>query len=283
MIKQTNDVWEYHSVEYLPSGFKAYPKGSSVSYRMLKFPEVAAITNIYQRAGALDGHVTSETQNSITRTLIKHIRESQVIKTEGFPFLDLTLGDWLFLYLSVMAESHLDVKYLIHVPCNNCSNTLPDAGIDLKPIKHEIRPNMIEFDSAEDEVEMPVMLETDSQQDVEIDFLRVKHYLQRLKNPSLTEVELLVSPKDAPLSIMDVSNVNYVRGMMDHMPVEQVEITCPACQEITLVDVKWSEFALTVKSPQETDRRSRIHFGKRPTSAVHSAPGDELPSCREDV
>lgn len=268
---------EYSIVDQLPSQFKPYPEGVEISYRPLQFREVAVITNLYQRSGALEGQVSESVQNTITRDIIRKIQDAKVVKVAGMNFMDLTLGDWLFVYLCVMSESHMDVVYKINVPCSSCNGILPDAKVSLKTFASaDVTPGMIEFDSVEDEVEMPVLLDTDAEEEIEIDFLRLRHYLARLKDPNVNEIDLLVTPKDANLSIMDVTNINFVREMMSHLPEETVNAVCASCQNEMSVAVKWSEFALTVKSPDEQSRRSRIHFGKRSQPTVDKSVPDEV-------
>lgn len=251
-------------VRACPSSFIPYPKGSKIRIRDLRMREADVLGQAKESKDEL--------------RLIEAVRECVML--EGVAYEDLTVGDWFFLLLSVLAKSFFDLKYRYGKPCPHCQGQIEKIDLGVKdsfgnPIviekegvaTKEFQANEIDFKSitSEDIPDLPVEVELDSGSVVEVDFFRIRHYIKLLdeKLSGVEELRLILKGEFDDLTIRDLQVLKYVREKMDHGPNPELVLKCPICQKEIKVQTEWRGLDFAPKSLSESDTRRRVRFGSR--------------------
>jgi len=248
-------------VKDLPSGYKPYPENTVISIRPLKYGEVLEF-NEYR------GHPLD---------ILKYAEKREIIS--GIAIDELTVGDWQFLELTLVAASYATPTYTIKLgKCPECEkkySKLPKeelyftiGGVEVSKIPdvgRKLVPADISFIDIAEEVESPVMFES-SIGEVSIDFYRIKHYkvlLEDGKQDSLPHQVAKVADCDLEdLELDDYNTLVAAFEMMSHGMDSNVAVTCHECEHQATVKLDWGLLQLIPFARDKESARNRIHFGK---------------------
>jgi len=265
----------------IPSRYLAYPEGTQISIRPLKFGEVLEFTerygdpiNYYNYLAGLD-------------------------VVEGIDFWEITTGDWQYIELSIISISYATPSFTIPgPPCDKCSTSdkskddsedksqtivasLPMSKKKLQLPKEytaQLIPTDLIFNTVDDEVNAAVSVDLESGKSVTLDFFRLKHYIHMLKNNLTGNAQEIVQITGLDLNEIEYEDFPYLEtayGMLSHGLDDKVNLKCPSCGDTKEMEVDWGASSLIPFRPSSDVIRNRIHVGQTSKSANS---GDEKTS-----
>jgi len=263
----------YTTIHTLPSRFIPYPPNVQIRYRPLIYNEVLYMSE----------------HKGQDLSIISKFHDAKIIEVSNpMDFWDLTLGDWMFLLLSVVADSHIKVSYDIGRDCPHCKGKvekieldIPNSNFEVKgEVKRKLTPTEIFFKSLEDDVEMPIEIEL-STGVAELDFIRMKHYRLKQRKSGKDDLSLLLNVPSDNLNLEDVQLISYARDYIEHGPENTIKADCQLCKKSFDVKVNWEAIDFLPFRPDEKSIRDRVSFGKR--SKPGSLQSEETPVSSRDA
>lgn len=252
----------YTSLSYLPSRFIPYSE-KEIAIRRLTLGEV---------------DYTFDHQNKIT-DIVKFYADREVVT--GISTFELTVNDWQFVELSIVALTFPDVKFELN------GGTCPSCGDEVKTIqlgktadgepqvitisaelKSLVVPQDISFVTLDDEVIPPIELELSVGLTV-IDFLRIKHYMELARDTGKTQGEWTNRQLTEKMCGVDVNELDYYDGdiidyaqeKMYHGVNSSFKAKCQLCKTEYPVSTSWGVASFI---PFRQDKRlagNRVRFG----------------------
>lgn len=269
--------FSYSRITTLPSRGVPYPEGTNIRVRNIDLDEVMFFSEHHGRE--LD--------------ILDKFHDGEIIKCEGIDFWDITYDDWQFLLLTVVASSYIQVQYTVSQLCETCGDepvTLDLKIPNVQPIQVKpgytatVEPAKVDFKSLDEEVDGPAQFQADSGDELVVDFYRLKHHRDRLINPQLKKIDVLIAaPEDFRYSVADVQFVNYAIERMDHSPSNEVLALCPVCKKPKKISIRWEGVDFIPFRFDEEYLRDRISFGKRSTPKYVSPNADPVPPSTEPL
>lgn len=258
---------DYTTIKTLPSRFVPYPKDAVISCRPLVYDEVV--------------YISKHRQDEIA--IIEKFKETEIIKTIGLDFWDLTMGDWSFLLLSIVNSSYIKIQYNINRECSKCLGkidkielTIPNSKtphiIEVKSgLNAVIIPAEIKFEELDEQVDDIAVLDLIEGQ-AELDFIRMKHF-KSVTNSSkdLNEISLILSGVNAnKLALSDIQIATYARDIMNHGPSSKVLCKCPVCKLEEEVEIEWKALDFIPFRQDKRIIKTKVSFGKRSSGSKSS-------------
>jgi len=273
----------YSKIKELPSSYKAYPEGTEISVRPLKHGEVVNY---------------SERRDKII-DILEYFDKREVIK--GINIWDISVGDWQFLELTIVAASYIAPTFSFTGPeCKDCKKKMEEAKekekekevisvpgfptIDRKKLPERFKVNFLPseliFNSVEDKVKIPVTIDLDNGDTVELDFFRLRHYKEMLeKKLEGRDEEIAIAAGvnlEDDVTTQDAWVMETAYKSMDHGLADKVTLKCPSCNKEIEREVDWEILSLIPFHGDEKSVGERIHFGGALKSTNNDVAGDGL-------
>lgn len=270
---------DYITIQNPPSSYIPYPEGSVIRCRPIKWGDA--------------WFFAENRENDID--VIRKFAEDEIIKCEGFEFWDLTVGDWLFLLLSIMSSSFMRITYNVERQCPHCKGEIKtiDLQVPNAPkmevkgnLKADLTPSDIVFKQIDrsDVEDTPVIVELTDGNEAEVDFYRMRHYVKALNRENTDDLSNIVKGVDtSQLSMEDIQTITYAREVMDHGPENEVDAVCPLCSNKDTIRVDWEGVDFVPFRVNEESARSRIRFGKGAKSTNDERKGDNVSSNNKSI
>jgi len=265
----------YQELKQLPSKGLAYPPGTKISVRPLKFGEVIEFT---ERHGEPIDYYNYLAGRSIV---------------DGIDFWEITTGDWQYIELSMITVSYATPSLTINgPPCDKCSKEPPIPpdekkkdvpqevvallpGMDRKKIPKEytarLLPTDLIFNTVDDKLTGPVSVDLVNGKSASLDFFRIKHHMQMLQSEKsgVDEEIALITGLDFSndVEFEDYAALEEAYGLFSHGLDDAIELQCPNCGTKKVMEVDWRASQLIPFRADEKLIRSRIHIGEVSESA----------------
>lgn len=254
-------------MSYLPSRFVPYNQ-KEIAIRRLTLGEV---------------DFTFDHQNKIT-DIVKYYADREVIT--GINVYDLTVNDWQFVELSLVALTFPEVKFELNGgKCPSCGDEVktielgrtPDGTPQIITISADLKsfvvPQEISFVTLDEEVVPPIELEL-SIGVVKMDFLRIRHYFELAKetgkpqsewtNRQLTQKQCGVIVEDLEYNDGDI--IDYAQEKMYHGVNGSFKAKCQLCKTEYPVTTSWEVASFIPFRKDKRLARDRVRFGNASTS-----------------
>ena len=271
----------YSKIKELPSSYKAYPEGTEISVRPLKHGEVVNY---------------SERRDKII-DILEYFDKRKVIK--GIDIWDITVGDWQFLELTIVAASYIAPTFSFTGPeCEDCKKKMEASEkeekevisvpgfptIDRKKLPERFKvnflPSELVFNSVDDKVKIPVSIDLDNENTVDLDFFRLRHYKEMLeKKLKGRDEEIAIAAGvnlEDDVTTQDAWVMEEAYKLMDHGLANKITLKCPSCNKEIEKEVDWEILSLIPFHGDEKSVGKRIHFGGALKSTNNDVTGDGL-------
>jgi len=231
--------------------------------------------------------------------LLDYMKTKDIVT--GVPFEEITIGDWEFIELSLVAISYADPTYTIDLgQCEVCKqkfSDLPEEELYLKVGPHtiskipallkKVKFGEINFKELENEITSVGEVTLEDGTVATVDFYRLKHFktlLQENKEESVArKVELVTNTSVDNITTTDFVVLNEAITLMEHGLDSTFVIKCPngTCNNKKEVSFQWRLLQLRTFSVSDDVIRNRISFGK--TSKPVPIARQELPRSQSTL
>ncbi len=231
--------------------------------------------------------------------LLSFMGESDIVR--GIAFEDITIGDWEFIELSLVAMSYADPIYTVSFgECEACKekmSDLPEEELYLKVGKQviskipmlakKIKQGEINFKEIIEDVTSEGEVTLENGTNAIVDFYRLKHYktlLQEKKEDSEErKIELLSNLIINDISLLDYTILTEVVNLMEHGLDSTFTIHCPnaSCNVTKTFSFEWRLLQLRSFSFDNELIRRRISFGK--TRKLDTTTKQELQGSKSTI
>ncbi len=264
------------SLNIIPSGYIPYPNlnGEKIKLRRLTYEEVIEFSENRDRSS----------------DLIDYIKKRDIVT--GVDIDEITMGDWSFIELSMVILSYSNPSYTFSLgECPKCKvkySELEEDELflnigDIKVSKipklwKKVTHGQISFEELPPEVQSTAIVDLDGTK-VEVDFFRIKHHLQLLKEKKEDNiVDQIKSVSKVDFKTIDNVGFALLKAAFDKMKHgldSSFTVTCPDCKYSKSFRMDWGLLQFTPHYIDAGFIEERISFDKVGKPAEHTP--DELP------
>jgi len=237
-------------VTSLPTQFLPYPKGSSIKYYPYTWGELQKFSS--SNFSLIDQY--------------KFILSG--ITTTGFDRDELAYSDFLFIAILRKLSSFSRSKFNITFTCSSCDKTVNQT------------PNLSEiyFSDIEDVPELPITIELENNDKLEISTLSISSYFKLLSDEDIVDkttyayaYSVINKPLEESISIIRdatgdlLQTLEYVDSLLD-LSSQSITCKCSHCNFVNKITMRGIQELVQPFRDKPELIRNRIHFGKKSDS-----------------